>query len=99
MADIGAWSKRRHKINERVSNQQAKSVIVGYTDGLDDRRSLQQWTLILMGRLGTAAKVAEMLRDDVVPTDPDNAFENEIVALAGLCHSFLESIDRRRDEQ
>jgi hypothetical protein len=98
-AEVGQWSARRRRVNERVARTQSSSVVIGHTSGMDDRWSIQDWTLVLMGRLGKAAQLATMLRVDAVPTDEDNPFEQEIVELTGLCHSFLESIDRRRSEQ
>lgn len=97
-AEIGQWSARRRRVSERIAHAQASSVVIGHTSGMDDRWSMQDWTLILMGRLGKAAQIATTLRTDSIPTDEDNPFENEIVELTGLCHSFLESLDRRRSD-
>jgi hypothetical protein len=87
--DVGNWSKRRHKVNERVSTQQASSIVIGHTERYDDTLTNEKWALLISSKAGQVS--GQIYAGD----DP----EYMILELAALCHSFLESIDRRREKQ
>jgi len=89
-AEVGQWSARRRRVNERVSAEQAHSVRIGLTELHDDALTLSQWALSINAKSG---KIAANVFSGVSPDDMGKS----VLELAALCHSFLESLDRRRD--
>jgi hypothetical protein len=95
--DVGNWSKRRHKINERVSAAQSNSTVIGHTESYDDTLSIQGWVIALMSKVGQISRSTQFLTErDLVRS---NQIEVDVVELAALCHSFLESLDRRKERE
>ena len=90
-ADVGQWSSRRRRVNERVATEQSGSVIIGYTEKHDDGLAVEDWGLILNGKAG---QLASQLMTHGTSLD---RVEQTVVELAALSHSFLESLDRRRN--
>lgn len=89
-AEIGQWSARRRRVNERITAEQASSVVIGYTEKHDDGLTVEDWGLILNGKAG---QLAQLLMTHGTSLD---AVEQAVVELAALSHSMLESLDRRR---
>lgn len=94
-AEIGQWSARRRRVNDRVSRAQSFSVVVGHTEDYDDRLSVKEWALSISAQCGRVANGAMLALPNDLKTVP-NQLESDVEMLAGMCHAFLESMDRRR---
>jgi hypothetical protein len=89
-AEVGQWSARRRRVNEKIAEEQAASVVIGYTEQHDDGLTVEDWGLILNGKAG---QLAQQLMTHGTSLD---RIEQTTTELAALSHSFLESLDRRR---
>lgn len=98
-ARVGRWSARRHRVNDRVTAAQSYATIVGYTEGVDDRRTLEEWATVLSAHVGRVASSIMVYGEKDVVAGPHNQVETDAVMLASMCHSFLEYLDRKRDTQ
>ena len=95
MEDVGTWSVRRRRVNERIAQEQARTLRIGFTEVHDDRMSRADWALLLAQRIGNLSAVVMQSWDN--PEDGQKAFDDVLIEIGALVHSALESSDRKHE--